>query len=412
MDDRELYQTVLHLDKPWIVKRVEVSSQSEQVDVHVGWPEGQPASCPKCGIQAAVHDHRERRWRHLDTCHYQTILVAQVPRVNCTTHGVLQVRVAWAEDRSRFTAMFERMAIDWLKEASISAVARRVGFSWDQGAGIQTRAVKRGLKRRRRETIRYLGVDEKSFQKRHEFVTILTDLDRRRVLNVADDRTSQSLSKMLKTMTSKQRAQVQAIAMDMWEPYVKAVDEEIPLGRSKIVFDKFHIARHLNEGVDSVRKQEARELSEVGDDRLKGTKYLWLKHPGRFSRTDWIGFKALRQSNLKVARAWAMKETILCLWDFKYLGVAQRYFRQWFGWASRSRLAPMIQKAKLLKTHLQNILTYLSHPITNAVSEGINAKIQWIKYTARGFGNRQNFRNAILFHCGKLDLYPSTHTNA
>lgn len=170
-------------------------------------------------------------------------------------------------------------------------------------------------------------------------------------------------------------------------------------------------ARHLNEAVDTVRKQEARELSVQGDERLKGTKYRWLRNPVNFSVEGWKLFKQLRESNLKVARAWAIKETALKLWDYKYLGAARRFFKEWYGWATHSRLAPVIKKARMIKTHLDNILTYLVHPITNAVSEGINAKIQWIKYTARGFGNREHFKNAILFHCGKLDLYPLTHTN-
>ena len=411
MHDRELYQAILGLTKPWSVERVELDEERREVRVFVGWPAGEAVVCPVCGESCGVYDHRLRRWRHLDTCQYQTILVAEVPRSNCPADGVHQVAVAWAEADSRFTAMFEALVIDWMTEASLSAVSRQFDLSWDEAFGIQQRAVTRGLAARRAEVLEHVGVDEKSFQRRHEYVTVLCDLDGGRVWDVADERTGKSLAGMLDKLTDEQKAGIQAVAMDMWEPYVKAVSERIPLGRSKIVFDKFHVAKHLNDGVDQVRRQESAALADQGDRRLVGTKYDWLSNPANFSRGRWVEFGPLRDSKLKVARAWAMKETAMGLWDYRYPGAARRLFRRWFGWVARSRLRPMIAKAKLLKRHLENILTYLKHRITNAVSEGINSKIQWIKYTARGFTNRANFRTAILFHCGGLSLHPKmAHT--
>jgi transposase len=130
------------------------------------------------------------------------------------------------------------------------------------------------------------------------------------------------------------------------------------------------------------------------------------RHPDHFKPAAWRAFAALRTSTLKVARAWALKETAANLWEYRYVGPARRFFRRWYFWATHSRLKPMIEKARMLKTHLPNVLTYLRHRITNATAEGLNSKIQWIRYTARGFRNRENFKTAIYFHCGKLDLYP------
>jgi len=114
----------------------------------------------------------------------------------------------------------------------------------------------------------------------------------------------------------------------------------------------------------------------------------------------------LRDSTLKTARAWAMKESLVALWDYTYDGAARTFFKRWYFWATHSQLEPMIKVARMLKRHLGNILTYLKHRITNAVTEALNAKIQWIKYGARGFRNRDAFKMAILFHCGGLDLEP------
>jgi len=407
MRDHELYATILGVQAPWTVERVDVDVAGGAVHVWLARGEGGPAPCPECQTACPIYDHREREWRHLDTCQLQTRLHARVPRVECPTHGVVQSAVPWAASGSKFTLLFERLVIDWLREAAVTAVARQLKLGWDAVWGIERRAVARGLARRGTLALRQVGVDEKSFQRRHDYVTVVSDLEGAQVLFVADDRKRESLEAFwVLGLTAAQRTQVEAIAMDMWEPYVQATLAQIPDAAAKIVFDKFHIAKHLNEGVDRVRRAEQRELKQRGDERLTGTKYDWLRHPDRFTDEAWRAFHALRTGTLKVARAWALKETIVCLWDYRYVGAARKFFQRWYFWATHSRLRPMIEKARMLKSHLANVLTYLKHRITNATAEGLNSKIQWIRYTARGFRNRENFKTAIYFHCGGLDLYP------
>lgn len=406
MEDRELYQTILGLSPPWIVERVELREREGEVEVWVAPQGGTSWSCPECGTAAPGYDQVERRWRHLDTCQFRTVLCARVPRIHCATHGVKTVRIPWAEAGSRFTLLFERLAIAWLKEATPAAVARRLGLSWDAVRGIQERAVRRGLARRPREPVARLGIDEKSFLKRHQYVSIIVDLDHPRVLEVLPDRKAESLVPYFAGLSEAERAGIKAIVMDMWEPYRTTVRDQVPDADAKIVFDKFHILRHVNAAVDMVRKQEHRALTAQGDTRLTRTKYQWLRNPASFTREAWRAFTALRTSTLKTARAWAMKEMLLRLWEYIYVGAARRFFKRWYGWATHSRLKPMIAVARMLKAHLENILTYLQHRVTNAITEGLNAKIQWIKYASRGYRDREAFRMAILFHCGDLDLEP------
>lgn len=408
MEDRELYQTILGLTSPWEVERVELRELEQAVDVWVQEATGTVFSCPDCGAASPVYDHSERRWRHLDTCQFTTLLCARVPRVECGVHGVKTVRVPWAEPGSRFTLLFERLAIAWLKEATPTAVARRLGLSWDEAHGIMQRAVRRGLERRSSAPVLVarVGIDEKSFLKRHQYVSVVVDLDRPRVLHVADDRKAESLVPYFQSLTEQERDGITAVAMDMWEPYRKTVRDQVPDADAKIVFDKFHVLKHVNDAVDMVRKTESRVLASAGDTTLKRTKYSWLKNPKNFTRKAWREFQALRDSTLKSARAWAMKESLRRLWDYKYIGAARTFFKGWYWWATHSRLAPMIKVARMLKGHLENILTYLTHRVTNAVTEGLNSKIQWIKYSSRGFRNREAFKAAILFHCGQLDLEP------
>lgn len=410
MQDNELYAQILGIRSPWRVDRVELKPAAGEVHIYLDHESGVQWRCAECDQPATLYDHQpERRWRHLDTCQYQTILHAETPRSDCPQHGVRTVKLPWAEPSSRFTAMFERLAIDWLKVASQKAVAEQLGLSWDESHAIQERAVQRGLERRQAEPIERLGIDEKSFTKGHHYFTLVNDLDRGRVLYVAEHRNEESLEGFWASLSEQQRAAVRGVAMDMWDPYIQSTRKHLPEADRKIVFDKFHIAKHLSEAVDQVRRRENKQLKAAGDDRLQGTRYDWLRHPARMEPDDRKQFAALRDSNLKTARAWALKEAMMAFFLYHYERPARKHFRWWHNWAVRSRLKPIIEKARMIKRRFDNIVTYLRLRITNAASESLNSKIQWVKYTARGFRNKKNFVTAIYFHCGGLDLLPSIH---
>lgn len=286
MQDRELYAQILGVREPWRVDGVDLKVDEGEVHVHLGHDAGLSWPCPECGQGCPLYDHQPARcWRHLDTCQFQTILHAEPPRSNCPEHGVRNVKLPWAEPSSRFTAMFERLAIDWMRVASQKAVADQLHLSWDEAHAIQERAVARGLARREAETIRHLGVDEKSFTRGHRYFTLVNDLDRPRVLYVAENRTEASLNGFWSGLSEAQINGVEAVAMDMWDPYINSTRNHLPDAQRKIVFDKFHIAKHLSQAVDLVRRRENKQLRAAGDERLTGTRYDWLRHPRRWTPT-------------------------------------------------------------------------------------------------------------------------------
>ena len=408
MQDHELYRRILGIEAPWQVERVELQLQQGEVHVYLAHQNNPEWACAECGALGPLYDHQpEREWRHLDTCQYRTILHAAPPRTQCSEHGVRVVKLPWAEPGSRFTELFEALAIEWLKHARQKAVAEQLQLRWDEVHGIMERAVKRGLARRQAEELPQLGVDEKAFRKGHKYVTLVNDLKRNRVLYVAEDREQSSLDGFWSTITSEQRASVEAVALDMWDPYLASLRDHLPEAEKKIVFDKFHIAKHLGEAVDRVRRREHKVLKAEGDERLTGTKYDWLRNPASMDQKQRREFAELLRGELKTARAWALRETAMSLYDYVYEKPARKHFQWWYSWAVRSRLQPIKEVARMLKRRFENIITYLRHRITNAASESLNAKIQWVKYTARGFRNKQNFIHAIYFHCGGLDLAPS-----
>lgn len=407
MEDTQLYTILLGIKYPWLVTRVQVDTALNRVDVWVEEAPGTKFLCTVCKQEAPVHDHTEEQiWRHLDTCQLQTFVHTRLPRTKCHKDGVKQILSPWAEPRSQFTRLFESRLINTLKECDVTGVTRLWETSWDETWGVMQRAVTRGLSRKKKRVPQYMGVDEKSIGKGQNYESIVCDLDRGTVEYVVDNREQKSLETYYKQFSQKELEQVEAIAMDMWDPYIAATRAYVPDADKKIVFDRYHAMTQVTKAVDNVRRSEHKMLSAREDFRLKGTRYLWLWNEANVPEWRREEFAGIKDAKLKTSRAWAIKEAFREFWSYSYRKCAEKYFRAWYFWATHSRLTPIIAAARTLKVHLVNLLTYFKHRITNATSEGINSKIQMIKLMACGYRNREHYKAAIYFHCGGLDLYP------
>ena len=263
-------------------------------------------------------------------------------------------------------------------------------------------AVERAMLRRTEHKIVHIGLDEKSFEKVHTYVSILTDIDRSRVLDLVPGRKLVAAAGLLHTLTPGQRTSVKAVAIDMWPACMSAAKQWLP--QADIVYDKLHIAKYLGEAVDAVRKQEHRSLSKVGTSPLTGSKWAWLKHYPDGRSAEAVSFRALNQLNLKTSRAWRIKENFTQFWSYSYKEAAKRFLKAWLNNAMRSKLEPVKKSVLMLRRHEEGLLSFSQHKITNACAEGFNSAIQLIKANARGFRNFTNYRARILFHCGKLNL--------
>jgi transposase len=364
------------------VDRVSLSSEEREIDVWLEHRRGAEFSCPECRLPLPVYDHvAARRWRHLDYGGRITWLHARIPRVHCLEHGVRQVAAPWALPGSRFTLPFEKHAIDVLLETDVLGGARLLRVSWDEAWHLMERAVARGQERKQRRVIPRLGVDEKAVARRHQYVTMVCDLDRGTVEYLAENREKTSLDAYYAGLSQEQLAGIEAVAMDMWDPYIASTLAHVPNGKAKIVFDRFHIMKQMNEAVDTVRKEENRAFLKEDIDILKGSKYLWLAAEENVPEKMAEWFEFIRGLNLKTARAWAIKEALRELWDYRRKGWAELYWKKWYFWATHSRLPPVKKVARMIKSHLANVLSYFDHRITNAVSEGLNSKIQTVKKT-------------------------------
>jgi len=405
------YKDIIGVSHPWMITEVTIDEVFRKVTVRIEHDPEKVLACPICAQSTKLYDHRVRTLRYLDTCQYETFLEVHVPRIKCKKDGVQQIQIPFAEKHSRFTSRFECAIIVWLQSSPISKVAKNFKLSWDEVNGIMQRAVERGLARRKEIKVYDIGIDEVSYQKRHEYATIILDKNRDCVIDVLDDRKSETLEKWFKTQKNSDFSELNSITMDMWDPYIKAVKAGVANAEEKIAFDRFHISKHFNEALDKVRRREhAVLLNTTGESPLSKSRFQWLINSNRTDNRKGKrkAFLNLSRLNLETSRAWRIKEMSNSLWDYLYMNVADDAWKKLLWWISHSRIPEMIKAGQTVRNYYWGILNAIRFKTTNAMVEAKNTSIQWIKRMARGYRNRNRFRNAILFHLGNLNLFPST----
>jgi transposase len=408
--DTQLYSQLLGLCAPWEVSRVDLKVDDQEVRVYVNAASGTQWQCPECGKVCPLYDWREERsWRHLDSCGFTTWLVARLPRVECGEHGVKSVEAPWSSPNSRFTLSFECFALSVLQATKVQGrAAALLRLSPAQVHDLMGRAVKRGLARRdRTKVMASLSLDEKSMKRGHSYITVLGDIDGRRILEVSQERTQDSAIQLLRmALTPVQREGVRAVAMDFWKAFMGACAEVLP--SADRVHDRFHVTQYLNKAVDLTRRSEHRRLSQKGQSLLTKTKYLWLKHPDNLTPRQQATFDALENQELMTAKVWAFKETFRDFFDLPSVGQGARFLTQWIETATALNNLHLTDVAGMFERHRDGLLAYLKHRITNGLAECFNSHIQEVKAVARGFRKFENFRIAILFFLGKLEMNPHT----
>lgn len=409
MESTEFYQQILGITAPWCVAAVEINHQETRVTVSLAHAAG-PGQfhCPQCEALAPVYDHHPARtWRHLDTCQFETLLQAQVPRLHCSKCGVLTAQIPWAAPRGRFTLFFESFALDVLFTAQVqSRAAELLRLTPGQVRYLMQRAVQRGLARRNgTRPLPHLMIDEKSLQTGHHYVSILSDGTQGAVLEVVEHRTNEAAATLLaQGVSAAQKATVKAVTLDMWRPFATAVRTHLP--QAELVYDHFHLSEYLNAAVDQTRRQEHKQLSKAGDERLKQTRYLWLRAPETLTETQRQQLAKLGESSLATVAAWRLKEDFRNFFSAPDEAAATEFFQAWCARVEALGNFRLSKVAKMFKEHWSGMITYVRHHLSNGLAESLNGRIQQLKSKARGFKSCAGFRRAILFHLGQLNLYP------
>jgi transposase len=400
------YQQILGDTKPWVVREVNMDVPNQTIEVCLSLPPDAVLACPACKSRMHIKEWRERRWRHLDSCQFKTVLKAKVPVVGCAEHGAQTVQVPWSEAKSRFTLFFERLAIEVLMACTAKKAAQLLDISWDEVDGIKQRAVRRGLGRRTLESLENVCVDEKAVGFGHDYITVVTGIlgGKPYVLYIGDGKGEEGLNGFWEQLGPVACRRIKAISMDMGKAYQSSARRYCP--QAELIFDPFHIMKMINKAVDSVRRLEIIIGTKEEQAALKGTRPLWLWGEENLPACHAARFDTLKQSALRTARAWRLKE----LWrTFKHCSNvrdAMAFFQRWYASAIHSKLEPIKVVARTMKAHLAGIVSIFNHGFCNAMAEGVNSRIQTLVQKSCGYRNRERLKTDILFHFGGLDLNP------
>jgi transposase len=354
--------------------------------------------CGHCGGETRMTRgrRRERRWKDLSLRDKAFWIVYRPFRVFCPRCGLRVEKVPWARRWERVTQALAQAIALLAKKLSFKEVAEYFGLDWKVVATVVKRVVEEGLKLRKVKTLHILGIDEVSRKKGHRYLTLVYDLKRGKLLWVGLDRKQETLDEFFRWLGKRRARTLRAICLDMWAPYLASVQHHAP--QATLVFDRFHVVQHLNRAIDEVRRAEVRRLAHQEGIDLKKTRFILLKNPWNLTPKEHRRLSYLLKLNLPIVRAYYLKEEFQRFWDYLQEKRAQAHLKQWFWWATHSRLQPIIEFARLVKDHLTGLLAWTKLRISNGALEGMNNKIKLVSHRSFGFRNPQFFMTAI-YHC-------------
>jgi transposase len=319
--------------------------------------------------------------------------------VKCDACGVKQIGVPWAREDSGFTLLFEAYVMSMVMVMPVNNVAQRVKEHDTRLWRIVLHYVERARDRSVFSAVIRAAFDETSARRGHDYVTLFSDLDTRRVIFVADGKDSGTVEAFAADLIAHggDPKAIAEVCIDMSAAFIKGTADHLP--NAEITFDKFHAVKIINEAVDAVRRSEQKTRPE-----LNKTRYIWLKNSTNLTQPQQDTLGSLSNSNLKTARAYQMRLTFQDLYTQPTRADAEVFLKKWYYWATHSRLQPMIDAAKTVKRHWDGILRWFDSKIANGFMEGINSLVQAAKAKARGYRSTRNLKAIIYLIAGKLEL--------
>jgi transposase len=369
-------------------------------------PSTRQPRCSGCGrIVRAVYDGRERRWRHLDVAGMVTSLRYRLRRVDCPRCGVCVEMVPWAETSSWFTRDFEQTVAYLAQHAAKSIVVEMMRIAWTTVGAIIERVVARLGPQDRLEGLTDIGVDELSYRKHHEYVTVVIDHRRQRIVWAARGKSADTLRGFFEALGTERCAKLQSVTIDMSAAYIKAVSDAAP--QTRIVFDKFHVQRLAHDALDQVRRAEVRKVAEPAQRAaLKHSRFALQKNTWNLTDIEHQKVAEVQRTNRRLYRGYLLKETLAEILRGTDPTVAKTKLTEWTSWASHSQLAPFVRVAGTIRKHMAGIVTYVATGLTNARTEGLNGKARTITRRSYGLHSASSLIAMLFLCCSGLVLTP------
>jgi len=381
--------------KGWRVAATTREAKRVIVDIE---PTRTSAICSGCGeTKTRIHDVKPARmWRHTDCWELPTLVRAATRRVRCRHCGVRIEQVPWARTKSRFTHQFEADILRRARDCSISGVCRQLGLHWTSVMRLIERWVEESAARQFKKPLRVIGVDEVSYGRgKRKYLTIVWDHTRARVVWIGEGRERDTLDAFFAKLGPRRSRRLRVVTMDMWQGYIGSVQAHAPL--AEIVFDRFHIERYLTQAVEEVRRQEFFRRGGIYRDAVRGKKWLLLTKFRRLRRGKRLELNALLRMNHRLFKAWLFKEQFEHAWTYTTEQGMRAFLVRWRRLLNWSRLTSLISFYDMLMRHIDGVISWARHRLTNAALEGNNSRVRAISQRAHGYRNANNLM-LVLYH--------------
>lgn len=387
---------------------------SARIDVVIRARANCRPKCSECLRPCPGYDHLPgRSWQMVPVWQIMVYCFYAARRVSCPEHGVVIEHLPWSAGKHRFTLGLIAFLSQWAKRLSWLETARAFQVSWESVYRSVEYTVNWGLLHRVIIGVKSVGIDELHWG-RSGFLTLIYQIDEgmRRLLWVGPKRTEATLRTGLDKLGAEFVAGVRFVCTDMWRPYLNVVRKRLP--HALHVLDRFHIAGHLNDAVDEVRRGEISRLNAAGKTsakRLKRMRWTLLKKKSRVRGKARERLNSLLASKLATARAWMLKDSFQHFWSYKSVTWAAKFMDAWCVRAMRSRLVPMKKIARMLRRHEPLILNWFraKGELSSGAVEGMNNKIRVTTKRAYGFRTYRALEVALYHSIGKLPTPPATH---
>ncbi len=401
MDEFTIFTAALNIKAPWFIKEVHLKEEDHGEDLHITIGHQKGAKFNYEGEQYPVYDHQDRTWKHLDFFQHQCYLHASLPRVKIGDGSVRLIQAPWAEAGSSFTLLFELKIMELVYNGmSQSKAGKTLNIDGRRVGRVISRRVSNALATQPLAAVKELSIDETSSKKGHNYLTVLCDRKRKKVVGLAEGKNAQAVGEALVDMEVRgaYREDVKAITMDMSTGYIAAASQYFD--QAHIIFDRFHIMKKMNEAVDKIRRKEQANCRKD----FNRTRYWWLRNAHKLKQDQAKRLKSLSKAYPKIGEAYRLKELLRSVLDHAYHDPRLQWINDWIRQANKSGLEPVLKFVDMLHRHWYGIKTYFKRLATDAYAESTNLKIQEIKRIARGFRNTENFKLLIYFHPSDLNL--------
>jgi transposase len=354
--------------------------------------------CPRCGSDHVhLSEWFPRWWRTLPIGSKAVFIEMDVPKIHCQDCGAKRrVEVTFADPKRRHTRSFERFVMELLQYMTPQDVSFHLGISWDLANDIQKRRLGKRFARPKLKKLKRIAIDEIHLGKRYRFITLVLDLDSGAVVFVGNGKGKEALKPFWKRLRSS-GAKVQAVATDMSPAYIAAVLENLP--KARLVFDRFHVTKLLNEKLTELRRQLHREAIGPLDKKvLKGIRWLLLMNPENLDdeKNERARLEEALDLNQPLAIAYYLKDELRQFWQQPNYHAASRFLTSWCNRAEASGIRLLMKFANTLRAHRAGLLAWYAHPISTGPLEGVNNKIKLMQRRAYGYRDLELFKLRIL----------------